>query len=178
MGRIDCRAGVKVNAKRATQNLKVQALVFVGDAMEEKLDDLCHAAGELGVPAFMFQEGDDPIAEQAFREITRLTHGAYCRFDPAAAHQLAALLRAVAAYAAGGVKALAAFNIATAPRGYCCNCDSSRSTALRSAASRPRNGFAPGVDQIFLAGEERIFEGMCKAGVPVAVAGGLQSSSR
>jgi hypothetical protein len=43
----------------------VQALVFVGDAMEEKLDDLCHAAGELGVPAFMFQEGDDPIAEQA-----------------------------------------------------------------------------------------------------------------
>jgi hypothetical protein len=32
------------------------------DAMEEKLDDLCHAAGELGVPAFMFQEGDDPIA--------------------------------------------------------------------------------------------------------------------
>ena len=34
-----------------TQNLKVQALVFVGDAMEEKLDDLCHAAGELGVPA-------------------------------------------------------------------------------------------------------------------------------
>jgi hypothetical protein len=54
------------SAKRETQNLKVQALVFVGDAMEEKLDDLCHAAGELGVPAFMFQEGDDPIAEQAF----------------------------------------------------------------------------------------------------------------
>jgi hypothetical protein len=82
-------------------------LAFVGDAMEEKLDDLCHAAGELGVPAFMFQEGDDPIAEQAFREIARLTHGAYCRFDPDAAHQLAELLRAVAAYAAGGVKALA-----------------------------------------------------------------------
>jgi hypothetical protein len=77
----------------------------------KKLDDLCHAAGELGllgVPAFMFQEGDDPIAEQAFREIARLTRGAYCRFDPGAAHQLAELLRAVAAYAAGGVKALAA----------------------------------------------------------------------
>ena len=114
MERIDCRTGftqigkVIAHAKRETQNLKVQALVFVGDAMEEKLDDLCHAAGELGVPAFMFQEGDDPIAEQAFREITRLTHGAYCRFDPGAAHQLADLLRAVAAYAAGGVKALAA----------------------------------------------------------------------
>ena len=74
------------------------------------LDDLCHAAGELGllsVPAFMFQEGPDPVAEQAFREIARLTRGAYCRFDPGAAHELAALLRAAAAYAAGGMKALA-----------------------------------------------------------------------
>jgi hypothetical protein len=114
MERIDCRTGftqigkVIAHAKRETQNLKVQALVFVGDAMEEKLDDLCHAANGLGVPAFMFQEGDDPTAEQAFREIARLTHGAYCRFDPGAAHQLAELLRAVAAYAAGGVKALSA----------------------------------------------------------------------
>jgi hypothetical protein len=78
--------------------------------MEEKLDDLCSAAGELGllgVPAFMFQEGDDPVAERAFREIVRLTRGAYCRFDPGAAHQLAELLRAAAAYAAGGMRALA-----------------------------------------------------------------------
>ena len=79
MERIDCRTGYHPDRQdhcpyqAGTQNLKVQALVFVGDAMEEKLDDLCHAAGELGVPAFMFQEGDDPIAEQAFREITRLT---------------------------------------------------------------------------------------------------------
>jgi hypothetical protein len=58
------------------------------------------------VPAFMFQEGDDPIAEQAFREIVRLTRGAYCRFDPGAAHQLGELLRAAAAYAAGGMRAL------------------------------------------------------------------------
>jgi hypothetical protein len=55
----------------------------------------------------MFQEGDDPVAEQAFREVARLTRGAYCRFDPGAAHQLAELLRAVAAYAAGGMRALA-----------------------------------------------------------------------
>jgi hypothetical protein len=97
MERIDCRTGftqigkVIAHAKRETQNLKVQALVFVGDAMEEQLDDLCHAAGKLGVPAFMFQEGDDLIAEQAFREIARLTHGAYCRFDLGAAEQLAEL---------------------------------------------------------------------------------------
>jgi hypothetical protein len=116
MERIECRGGhtqigkVIAHAKRETQKTKVQALVFVGDAMEENLDDLCHAAGALallGVPAFLFQEGDDPVAQRAFREIARLTHGAYCRFDPGAAHQLAELLRAVAAYAAGGLRALA-----------------------------------------------------------------------
>jgi hypothetical protein len=116
MSRIDCRGGhtqigkVIAHAKRESQGTKVQAVVFVGDAMEEKLDDLCHAAGELGllgVPTFMFQEGEDAIAEQAFREIARLTRGAYCRFDPGAAHQLAELLRAAAAYAAGGMRALA-----------------------------------------------------------------------
>jgi hypothetical protein len=116
MSRIDCRGGhtqigkVLGHARRETERNKVQALVFVGDAMEEKLDDLCQAAGELGllgVPAFMFQEGYDPITEQAFREIAKLTRGAYCRFDPGAAHQLAELLRAAAAYAAGGMRALA-----------------------------------------------------------------------
>jgi hypothetical protein len=116
MSRIDCRGGhsqigkVIAHAKRETQKAKVQALVFVGDAMEEKLDDLCQSAGELGllgVPTFMFQEGDEPVAEKAFREIARLTRGAYCRFDPGAAHQLRELLRAAAAYAAGGMRALA-----------------------------------------------------------------------
>jgi hypothetical protein len=116
MTRIDCRGGhtqirkIIAHARRETEKAKVQALVFVGDAMEEKLDDLCQAAGEvglLGVPAFMFQEGYDSVAAQAYREIARLTRGAYCRFDPGAAHQLGELLRAVAAYAAGGMKALA-----------------------------------------------------------------------
>jgi hypothetical protein len=116
MERIDCRGGhtqirkIIAHAKRETQAVKVQAVVFVGDAMEEKLDDLCQSAGELGllgVPVFMFQEGADPVAEQAFRELARLTRGAYCRFDPGAAHQLAELLRAAAAYAAGGMRALA-----------------------------------------------------------------------
>ena len=36
----------------------------------------------------------------------RLTRGAYCRFDPGSARQLAELLRAVAVYAAGGMVAL------------------------------------------------------------------------
>ena len=116
MSRIDCRGGhtqirrVLVHARRETERAKVAALVFVGDAMEETLDDLCVAAGELGlrnVRALMFQEGDDPVCERAFREIARLTHGAYCRFTPGAAHELGELLRAAAAYAAGGMKALA-----------------------------------------------------------------------
>jgi hypothetical protein len=115
MERIDCRGG-HTQIRKVLQHAagegagKVQALVFVGDAMEEPIDDLCAAAGELGlrsVPAFMFQEGDDAIAERAFREIARLSRGAYCRFSAGAAHQLAELLRAAAAYAAGGRKALA-----------------------------------------------------------------------
>jgi hypothetical protein len=116
MSRIDCRGGhtqigkVLSHARQEHGKKRVQALVFVGDAMEEKLDDLCAAAGELGllsVPVFMFQEGHDPVAERAYREIARLSHGAYGRFDAGAAHELGELLRAVAAYAAGGRKALA-----------------------------------------------------------------------
>ena len=64
---------------------KVNALVYVGDSMEEDVDALCARAGELallGVPVFLFQEGADATAARAFREIARLTKGAYCRFDP------------------------------------------------------------------------------------------------
>jgi hypothetical protein len=116
MTKIDCRGGhtqigkVLAHARRETEKKKVQALVFVGDAMEEAIDDLAAAAGELGllgIPAFVFQEGHDPIAEQAYREIARLSRGAYGRFDPGAAHELGELLRAAAAYAAGGMRALA-----------------------------------------------------------------------
>jgi len=119
MSAIDCRGGhtqigkVLAHARQETGKLRVQALVFVGDAMEENLDDLCAAAGELGllgVPVFMFQEGGDPVAETAYREIARLSRGAYCRFNSGAAHELGELLRAVAAYAAGGMKALVALS--------------------------------------------------------------------
>jgi len=115
MEQIDCRGGhtqirkVLVHGRHETEKAKVQALVYVGDAMEEAVDDLCARAGELGlhgVPAFVFQEGNDPEVERAFREIARLTRGAYCRFNAGAAHELRELLRAVAAYAAGGMKAL------------------------------------------------------------------------
>jgi hypothetical protein len=115
MARIDCRGGntqigkVLSEARRQATASAVRAVVFVGDAMEEAVDELCAKAGELGllkVPVFLFQEGHDGVAEQAFREIARLTGGAWCRFDPGAATQLRELLRAAAAYAAGGREAL------------------------------------------------------------------------
>jgi hypothetical protein len=115
MGTIDCRAGITqigkvlAHARTEAKNSKVHALVFVGDAMEEKSGHLCALAGELGllgVPVFVFQEGSDQAATQTFREIARLSNGAHCRFSADAAHELADLLRAAAAYAAGGRKAL------------------------------------------------------------------------
>ena len=100
------------HAIRETQKSRVNALVFVGDAMEENVDSLSDKAGRLGlngVPAFMFHEGFNPIAEKAFREIASLSGGAYCRFDASSAQQLKDLLAAVAVYAAGGRTALEHF---------------------------------------------------------------------
>lgn len=87
----------------------VDALVFVGDCCEEDADALCHLAGELGLlgmPAFLFHEGNEPYAARVFKQIARLTGGAYCRFDSGSARELRELLAAVAVYAAGGRTAL------------------------------------------------------------------------
>jgi hypothetical protein len=116
MSQVMCRAGetqiekVLTHAAKETKLLKVSALVFVGDALEESPDIVVSAAstlGRLNVPAFMFQEGRDRLVEQTFHDIARLTHGAYCHFDPGAARQLAELLRAVAVFATGGLAAVA-----------------------------------------------------------------------
>lgn len=113
---VDCRGGntqigkVLSHIRREAGKNKISAAVYVGDAMEENVDRLCRTAGEIGllnVPIFMFQEGRDMIAEQAFREIAKLTRGAYFRLDASSARQLRALLAAVAVYAAGGRQALA-----------------------------------------------------------------------
>lgn len=116
MGRVDCAAGrtqigrILRHAIAQTAKMRLNALVFVGDCMEEPLDELLSGAGELGllgVPAFLFHEGGDGGAADAFAAIARLTKGACCRFDAASPSQLRALLGAVAVYAAGGRKALA-----------------------------------------------------------------------
>ena len=115
MTSVTCQGGftqiakVLSHAKRQNEKKNVDALVYVGDSMEEDIDHLAALAGELGmmgVPVFLFQEGYDPDAETAYREIARLSRGAYCRFDAGSAQQLRDLLQAVAAFAAGGRQAL------------------------------------------------------------------------
>lgn len=119
MTSVGCHAGqtqiekVLRHAVREAKAGRVDALVYVGDSMEEDLDRLVGVAGELGllgVPAFLFHEGADPLAGRAFRDIARLTRGAYCPFDATSAQQLRDLLSAVAVYAAGGAAALADFD--------------------------------------------------------------------
>ena len=118
MTRVMCLAGhtqiakVLKHAIAETKAKKVDALVFVGDCLEERIDQLGKLAGELGllgVPCFMFHEGRDEVAAKGFQQIARLSGGAFCRFDASSAKQLRDLLSAVAVYAAGGRKALADF---------------------------------------------------------------------
>lgn len=116
MSGIRCQAG-NTQILRVLKHLrteagagKVNACVYIGDALEEDIDALATVAGEigiLGVPMFMFQEGQNAAAERGFREIARLTRGAYFRFGHDAARVLRELLSAVAVYAAGGRMALA-----------------------------------------------------------------------
>jgi hypothetical protein len=96
------------HTQRENAERKVEALIFVGDSCEESPDTLCATAARLGLPVFLFLEGNNQRAAKVFGDIARLTKGAYCRFDQGSAKQLAELLGAVAAYAAGGRQALEA----------------------------------------------------------------------
>lgn len=115
MGSVSCMGGqtqverVLAHALKEHKKAKVDALIFVGDCFEENIDTVCHEAGQLGVngvPAFIFQEGFDPVGLTAFKEIARLTGGAHCPFDGGSAKQLRDLLAAVAVYATGGKQAM------------------------------------------------------------------------
>ena len=125
MSGITCRGGLtqigKIldHAEKVAAQAPLAALVFVGDAMEEDIDRLCHKAGRLALRntrAFMFLEGGDATAERAYREVARLTGGVFLPFDPRAAAELRALLEAIGAYAAGGRVALEAQKSAASSR--------------------------------------------------------------
>ena len=119
MTRVRCLAGHTQIARLLKHGIgetgrrKVNALVFVGDSLEEDLDKLGALAGRLGLlglPCFMFHEGGDPVARRAFRQIAQLSGGAFCPFDAGSARQLKELLAAVAVFAAGGRRALADYS--------------------------------------------------------------------
>lgn len=115
MRKVSCMAGhtqihrVLKHGIAECREHQVQALVFIGDCIEESVDDLGNLAGQsrlLGLPIFIFQEGHDLQASLAFKQIANLSGGAHCQFDESSANQLGSLLNAVAAYAAGGKNAL------------------------------------------------------------------------
>jgi len=112
---VSCMSGMtQVNrvlnhAVAEARRTKIGALVYIGDCFEENGDVAAKEAAQLallGVPAFMFHEGHDSNTEAVFREIARLTHGVYARFDAGSARQLRELLTAAAVYATGGHLAL------------------------------------------------------------------------
>ncbi len=115
MRKVSCLAGTTQlhrllkHGLAEARKMPVQALVFIGDCVEEDVDQLGNLAGQcklLGMPLFIFQEGRDTKAERAFKQMAMLSGGAHCRFDESSANALGNLLNAVAAYAAGGKSAL------------------------------------------------------------------------
>lgn len=114
---VDCRGGYTQIARilkhvvNETAKEKIDAVVYVGDAVEEEIDTLAGEAGPLallGVPLFLFQEGYDAKVKVAFQELARLTGGATCPFGKGSAGELADLLKAVACFAQGGRPAVEA----------------------------------------------------------------------
>ena len=87
----------------------MNAIVLIGDCVEEVIDPLCHKSGELalrGTPVFAFHEGRDAKAARGFAQIAELSGGACCPFDTDSVAKLRELLGAVAVFAAGGRDAL------------------------------------------------------------------------
>ena len=124
MSGVQCHAGhtqiqrVMKHLLQETQKTPISAVVYIGDACEESTSGIFKLAGQLGVhnaPVFMFQEGTDEATAEAYKSISRLSGGAYCRFDSNSADILSELLSAVAVYATGGKKALVEFSRTKTP---------------------------------------------------------------
>ncbi|GAB5450648.1 MAG: hypothetical protein Hals2KO_09760 [Halioglobus sp.] len=115
MGSVRCEGGHTQIARLLKHALgehrkqPVRAVVFIGDAIEESADTLSDLAGQCGMlklPLFLFQEGHNAAVERTLRSMSKISGGAWARFDSASATTLASLLGAVASYAAGGREAL------------------------------------------------------------------------
>jgi hypothetical protein len=125
MSEVHCAAGRTQIARllraalRQQTSARARALVFIGDAMEESAAELRELAGQCrlhSLPLFVFQEGGDPVVQQSFQEMARISGGAYAHFDQRSALRLRELLAAVARFAAGGRAALEGSQSAGAQR--------------------------------------------------------------
>lgn len=124
MRSVQCLAGrtqierVIKHALHEVKTTEVDAIVYVGDSFEEQIDVVGEFAGELKLrklPMFLFQEGNNFSASDAFRQLAILSGGAHCSLDQNSASQLGELLTAVAVFAAGGRSALDAYGKVSGP---------------------------------------------------------------
>lgn len=105
METVRCRAGItqlgRVFDHLFSENQKhpVASMMFVGDAFEESLAKVAVQAHHIGVPCFMFQEGNDVTVENAYMEIADASGGAYARFGNR--KEMGDLMTLVGQYAAG-----------------------------------------------------------------------------
>lgn len=115
MKAVDCETGytqierVLSHAIMEARKQRVNAVVFVGDTVEEDPERLVRLAGELGalnVPLFIFQEGTDMQVAATFKRMAELTKGAHSTFDLSSVERLRQLLGGVAVFASGGYDAL------------------------------------------------------------------------
>ncbi len=114
MLRVHCLAGltqihhVLHHAVSQCAKVSLKAVIFIGDALEEPIQPLYDLSGQLQlyrVPIFMFQEGHDPLVKQAYKQMAKLSGGAFAQFDAQSAERLKLLLAAVSLYARGGKNA-------------------------------------------------------------------------
>jgi hypothetical protein len=112
MSEIFCRSGetqiatALTHVRREHAKQKINAVILISDACEEVPERLYAEAHELGAPIFAFQEGGDAVVAEVYRELAKITSGAYSVFDAGSAGKLRELLCAVAAFATGGIQAL------------------------------------------------------------------------
>ncbi len=115
MQSVRCEAGatqiarVLRHALGESKTQSIQAIVFVGDCVEEDPSTLYKLCGKLkivGLPLFIFQEGYNAMTQNIFQKAASISGGAHCQFDQNSAQQLGDLLNAVATYATGGHAAL------------------------------------------------------------------------
>ena len=118
MGRAECVCGCYVHISRVleqalkeTQERSVQAIVIIGDAFHDDLDEAAILAMKLrraGTKVFMFQEGYNPVTEHSFKFLAEVSGGAYFQFEASTQQRLAEMLKAVSHFATGGKEALEA----------------------------------------------------------------------